>query len=382
MEKIRAERPSTEPMISRYLNARCASLGIPASATFELTSGCNFNCKMCYIHSAGASRCGELSAEQWISLGRQAQELGVIFLLITGGEPLSRPDFPEIYTALKRMGFVISINTNGSLLGDRITRLFEELPPTRLNISLYGADNGAYGSLCGVPAFEKVIANIRRMQDIGVDVKINCSVTPDNCGDIERLCRLTADMGLNMKLTTYMYPPVRRDAGSVGSNPARFTPEQAAYYRVKYSLLTLGEEEFLRRADNLNAFFDSESECVDDIEAERGVRCRAGRSALWVDRLGNVNPCGMINGESRNALEPGLAECWREVREATAEIRTPAECVNCKLRPLCPVCAAACKCETGRFDLAPKYLCEMSEYTAQFIAERADEIRSKKHEDK
>lgn len=95
MEKIRAERPSTEPMISRYLNARCASLGIPASATFELTSGCNFNCKMCYIHSAGASRCGELSAEQWISLGRQAQELGVIFLLITGGEPLSRPDSPR-----------------------------------------------------------------------------------------------------------------------------------------------------------------------------------------------------------------------------------------------------------------------------------------------
>lgn len=380
MEKRITDRAPAEPLISRYLHARCASLGIPVSATFELTSGCNFGCKMCYIHSQGAPCGEELSAEQWISLGRQAQELGVIFLLITGGEPLSRRDFPEIYTALKRMGFVISINTNGSLLGGEIAKLFEELPPARLNISLYGAENSTYGKLCGVPAFDKVMQNIERMRRIGVDVKINCSVTPDNCGDMERLCRLTGEMGLNMKLTTYMYPPVRRDAGSVGSNSGRFTPKEAALYRVKYSLLTLGEEEFLRRAENLNAFFDSENECVDDIEAERGVRCRAGRSALWVDHLGNVSPCGMISGESPNAAQSTLAECWQAVRQRTAEIRTPAECVNCRLRPLCPVCAAACKCETGSFDIAPKYLCEMSEYTARFIAERAEEIGREKNE--
>ena len=92
---------NSEPMFSTYLHTKANAAGVPASATFELTSRCNFNCKMCYVHSQSSALCKsqEKSAEWWINLGKKAAEQGVVFLLLTGGEPLLREDFKEIYTA-------------------------------------------------------------------------------------------------------------------------------------------------------------------------------------------------------------------------------------------------------------------------------------------
>ena len=109
---------AVEPAWSRYIHAKGARLGLPIAGNFEITSRCNFNCKMCYIHDNAAQ--GELSAAEWIEIGRQAAGAGMVFLLITGGEPLIRKDFPEIYLGLKKLGLLISINTNASLLTDEL----------------------------------------------------------------------------------------------------------------------------------------------------------------------------------------------------------------------------------------------------------------------
>ena len=109
---------STESYISQYLHNKAGRMKLPVSATFELTSRCNFNCKMCYVHDADCSRDKplELTAAQWIDIAEQAEKAGTLFLLLTGGEPLLREDFNEIYAAIAKMGFVISVNTNLSLL--------------------------------------------------------------------------------------------------------------------------------------------------------------------------------------------------------------------------------------------------------------------------
>ena len=105
----------TEPMWSTFIHAKGARLGLPIAGNFELTSRCNFQCKMCYVHD---QKNVDLSAEEWISIGKSAVDQGMVFLLLTGGEPFLRPDFCEIYEALYKMGLLISINTNGSLIDD------------------------------------------------------------------------------------------------------------------------------------------------------------------------------------------------------------------------------------------------------------------------
>ncbi|MBP9988974.1 MAG: radical SAM protein, partial [Ruminococcus sp.] len=97
-----------EPAVVSFLHARAKKDGIPVSGTFELTSRCNFNCKMCYVHNSHQKITpeNELSADEWIKIADEARKNGMIFLLLTGGEPLLRKDFSEIYLRLSEMGFI------------------------------------------------------------------------------------------------------------------------------------------------------------------------------------------------------------------------------------------------------------------------------------
>ncbi|MGN1418233.1 MAG: radical SAM protein, partial [Acutalibacteraceae bacterium] len=268
MEKLNEQqkifRPaSAEPEISFLLHEKGRRLGLPISGTFELCSRCNFSCKMCYIHQKGDTDKGELSAEEWLELGRKARDAGTVFLLLTGGEPLLRSDFKEIYTGLKKLGLVVSVNTNGSLLTDEIAELFIKDPPYKLNVTLYGADDESYKNLCGVPAFSKVIKNIENLKNHSVQIKINCSITPDNCHRIEQIYALTKKLGLNVKATTYMYPPMRTKDAKTGENRARLSAKDAARYRVKWDEERYSKDEFILRVRGLEAgIIQNENECI------------------------------------------------------------------------------------------------------------------------
>lgn len=375
---VRQTSSNGEPLILEYLHQMGRRQGFPASATFEITPRCNFSCKMCYIHSddcRGAVK-DELSAEQWIDLARQGRDMGVVAALITGGEPLIREDFPEIYSEIKKLGLLVSVNTNGSLISGKTAELFINDPPARLNISLYGASEKTYSDLCGLPSFGKVYENIRAMADAGIQIKLNMSITPYNCGELERMLSLAAELGVQSKVTTYMYPPVRRKDSRTGENPARFTADEAAFYRAKYDLLRFGREEFLRRVEKLLESFGGMDECCDPERDGEKMRCRAGTSSCWLNYKGEMTACGMFPGGGFNALELGFAESWRRVRESTEKILTPAKCVNCESRKLCPMCAAVCRSETGSFDKVPEYACEFSKASEKYIRALAERINN------
>ena len=107
-----------------------------------------FPCRMCYIHKRANDQTaiqGELSASDWINYAKEAQKSGMLLLLLTGGEPLLRPDFREIYTACINLGILISINTNGTLIDESMVEFFKKNPPLRVNLTLYGASPEAIG---------------------------------------------------------------------------------------------------------------------------------------------------------------------------------------------------------------------------------------------
>ena len=141
------------------------------------------------ISAGRSSSGGELSTEQWLAIGEEACRCGLVFLLLTGGEPSLRPDFIELLRGLKSMGLLISVNSNGYLLqGELLEQLLRD-PPHRLNISLYGTSNEVYESLCGVSAYDTVLRNIRTLRQAGGDVKLNLTLTPENYGDRERIAQ-------------------------------------------------------------------------------------------------------------------------------------------------------------------------------------------------
>ena len=110
------------------------------------------------------------------------------------------------------------------------------------------------------------------------------------------------------------------------------------------------------------------------VEADEGVRCRAGSSSFWVTWQGKMMPCGMMTNPVVYPLKVGFDQAWEQLRAMTQEIRTPSKCVSCAYKDVCGVCAAVCYTETGRFDGVPEYVCEKTKeqvrITGEMYAER------------
>lgn len=336
---------------------------IAASGTLELTARCNLSCKMCYIHKAEndpQALARELPTGFWLDMVRQVREAGTLTMLITGGEPLLRRDFHEIYMACKTAGFLVSVNTNATLLRDEDIALFAKYPPVRLNISLYGASEETYAALCGIgKMYTRTAENIRKLRKAGVNVKLNYTVTPYNCKDAEAIFAFGREVDAPVQHATYLFPPVRACEGCCGE-VSRLSPREAAEYDLICTREKLGDEGFAhRRATMLQGtegvFLADEDDTRDPTER---IFCRAGTSSYWITYDGRLLPCGMLQEPSVPLTDRPFADAWRAVQKATEQIFLPAQCTDCALRPYCEVCAAVCYGENGEFSRVPHYLCE------------------------
>lgn len=349
-------------LYSDYLFAKAAERGIPLSGTFELTARCNLDCRMCYIHKRAndsAARAGERTADQWLALAEECQKAGTLLLLLTGGEPFLLPDFPKIYSGCRSLGLMVSINTNGTLITDDMIRFLAADPPSRMNITLYGASRDTYGTLCGDPsAYDRAVKAILDLQAAGVLVKLNFSVTPYNRCDAQAVYQFAKDHQLPMQAASYMFPPVRAcEYGSFSSD--RMTPEESAREQMVYDSFRFPEEKLRQRLEQLlagNRVPDPDRECQ-ELPTER-IRCRAGSSTFWITWDGQIRPCGMMTVPSKKLAARGFLSAWEYIRREREQILVPAECSTCSMGNACDQCAALCYAETGTFTGVPAYMCE------------------------
>ena len=358
-------KKQTEPYLSTYLHSRGIKLGLPIAGNFELTARCNFNCPMCYVHMAEddiAAAGKELTSGQWLRIAKDARDRGMVFALLTGGEPFVRKDFFEIYGGMKEMGIMLSINSNGSLLrGETLEKLLRD-PPFRVNISLYGGSEDTYMNMCSRRAFGAVTENIRALKDAGVDVRLNLSITPWNKDDLDKIYQKATELGVHVKAASYMYPSIRVNGGMYGEC-SRLSPSEAAECSVRWDCLRFTEEEFAARAKAYHELSGIERDC--SVDMEEGVRCRAGRSSFWLTWDGRMLPCGMMPGPEARPLEVGFDAAWEYIRAETSKIRLPAKCSACPSREVCGVCAAVCVTETGGYEDAPEYMCRHTAETVE-----------------
>lgn len=374
-----------EASLTNYLYTRASRNGMPLSGTFELTPCCNMACKMCYVRKTKEEQekiAPLRTAKEWLELGKTAREQGMLYLLLTGGEPFLRPDFQEILSGLHRMGLLISINSNGTLIDEETVEWLKETPPVRINITLYGASDETYARLCGNPkGFTQTARAIRLLKEAGIQVKINCSVTPYNVDDLEGIYAFAREEGLLVQATSYMFPPLRRDTSMVGQND-RFSPQEAAYQSACILALDLGEDEFLRRVsrDESLAFPQGIEEDCPEIDGEGdGIRCRAGKCSFWITWDGRMLPCGMFpEGNAQNVFQIGFEKAWKQVHEEALAIRLPAKCSGCTLRDQCKACAAMVMTESGNFHTVPEYRCKMAKAHGAACRQKGQEILDKR----
>ena len=124
------------------------------SFDFEATSRCNLDCRHCYINRpAGdrAARKGELTVDEIGRIGAEAASLGAVWCLVTGGEPLLRRDFFDVYQALLSKGLLISLFTNATLVTKEHVRFFQKYPPRDIEVTVYGVTRETYERVTRTP---------------------------------------------------------------------------------------------------------------------------------------------------------------------------------------------------------------------------------------
>lgn len=349
---------------------------IPLTAAFELLPVCNLSCKMCYVRKSMEEvkeAGGLIRGEQWLKWAEEAREEGLLFPLLTGGEPFLHPDFWEIYSRMRDMGMQVSINSNGTLIDREIAERLGEQVPTRVNITLYGASEESYQRLCGNgEAFERVRNAVKWLKHYKVPVKFNASITHYNVQDIEALVQYAKEQESPLQVATYMFPPIRRDEKLVGKND-RLLPEKAGEARVKADFLQAEPEWFLAQARRYSHFVPLDQLQETEHRPEK-IHCRAGNSSAWLSWRGEMSNCGMYNAVVIPMKNKSFKDSWKEVVEQTSKLTYHSACSVCPNQRLCHSCIAMVKNESGSIDGRPDYMCRMNEAAAHYYQEYAKRI--------
>lgn len=356
--------------ISEFLFHKAARARIPLNVTMELSPVCNFHCKMCYVRKTEAQIRKEGKSlvpwERWLELAKELKAAGGLYLLLTGGEPFLYPHFKELYTELHRMGFLIMINTNGTLIDGGTLAWLREMSPYRINLTLYGGSRETYGRICGNPdGYDKAMFALRGLKELGVPTVINASMIPENACDMEKIMSVGRELKLNTRVSTYMFPPVRRDAEEEDS---RFTPEESADMFMRKVMFAIEPE---RRTDFLRSQL-----CPDPSPVEEGwgdnkeeyMQCRAGRCSFWISWDGTMSACGLTPfPKTFDAFDGKLLDHWEELTEAVRKAPVLEACAGCHLRTVCKPCVATVYAESGKTEGRIPYMCRMAQCTVNLI---------------
>lgn len=359
--------------VEEYLHSKASRNKIPLSGTFELSPVCNFACRMCYVRKTPEQIREEgkrlRSWQEWLELGERCRDAGLLYLLLTGGEPFLYPGFRELYTALHKLGFVLAINTNGTLVDEDTVAWLKEYAPQRVNITLYGASRETYGRVCGNPSgYDKAVRAIKMLKDAGIPVVINASMIPENAEDLEKIILFGKELGLNTRVATYMFPPARREREQGDS---RFTPEQSAGIYMRKARCMMDDAAYV---DFLKKNTQEQQESGDDWgdHREEFMRCRAGRCSFWVAWDGSMTACGVMEFPGKEyPFERPFEECWLELTDRVRSAAVLKECAGCARREACKPCAGMLYTETGDVNKKAPYMCQLAEQIEALIEQEA-----------
>lgn len=283
---------------------------IPLSAQFEITFRCNHLCTFCYNAPSGQR---ELTTPQILDTLRKISEFGVLYMTLTGGEPLCHKDFWKIAAEVRRLGMALRVYSNGYLMADKaVVRKLRDLQPFEVEVSLHGSKPEIHEALTRIRgSFEKTVAGIRNLREAGIKVQLKCPITRLNQGDLFEIKRLAESLDCYIIFDAVITP---KDDGNLDPLALRPDDEFLKQYWGEW-YLALHDGKLPPRTNH----------CASDA-AE--ANCGTGRSGFTIDPYGNVLPCVAFRRKVANVLEiDSLAQIWgaspvlKEVRDISIEAR-------------------------------------------------------------
>lgn len=333
----------------RRLRTRARAQRIPISASIALTHRCNLRCAHCYAR--GDSDGGqERTTGFWLGLLDQLADAGCLFLLITGGEPLARPDFAEIYRHARDRGMIVSVFTNGTLVNDAVVALFRDRPPRVVDITLYGLSEETYQRVTGAKGvFERVWAGVQRLAAAGISLGLKTVLMTHTRSELEAMEAAARQLGARFRLDGALFP---RFDGDRAPLDLRLPAEDVAAIEFSSASRASSWAAFHRRAGG------HRMQAGDPLYI-----CSAGMTHAHIDPAGALHPCVMVRRVAQPLDRVAFPAAWEALGAQMTERRLPQKspCIDCGKAVLCGYCPGFSELETGAEDRVSEYQCKLGE---------------------
>jgi len=320
---------------------------IPFSVVFEITHRCNLHCIHCYQENKKKK---ELSLKEIKLIFDDLEKLGTMKLTITGGEPLLREDFTEIYY-LAQQRFAVTLFSNATLLESEHKKSLIKRRPLVVECSLYGATAKTHELITQVNgSFDKTLRSIKWMVGKGIRVIIKSIILSLNFHELNALSELCHGLGVSFHPSFRVYP--------------------SADSKRSVEKLRIATEDFkeLLKTNNWLLKYYREHNFTRHQSGE--FICNAGREACCIDAEGKVFPCVALRWESGDLRQQSFSEIWltspifKKIRELKDEDFT--SCFSCPQKRFCNFCPGLGFSEQGNILAPSSEICRLTRIQVSF----------------
>ncbi|MEM7583365.1 MAG: radical SAM protein [Acidobacteriota bacterium] len=341
---------------------------VPISGILELTSRCNLKCVHCYLgpqEEQRKKRALEMSTEQACEVIDQIVASGCLYLVITGGDPMVRKDFPQIYRYAKEQGLIVTVFCDGILVTPEMIELFQQFPPFNIDISVYGATAETYERVTRIPgSFRHFLRGIDRLIEGGIRFSLKTVLMTLNKHELDDMRQAAAKLGVKFRVDSAIFPCLPN--GDHEPLDLRVEPREAV-------------ELELSDPDTLRQWVDYATDRQDQPVSDSLYQCGAGVTNFYIDPMGFASPCLMTTHNRYSVPERGFAELWQRelVQLRSKKPRAEYTCNSCEMKLACTGCPAFNLQENGHEDVKSEYVCETTQHRWQAIQDaRAGEVAS------
>lgn len=341
------EERSPLEMLNVKLRKKAFDSRKPLSASLEITSQCNLRCNHCYVPPEPED------TNQVLRLVDRIADVGVLWLVITGGEPLLRQDILDICRYVKHKGLFVMLFTNATLVTPKLANDLAMIGPYKVEVSAYGRSQHTYETITGVPgSFEAYLRGIRLLKSAGIPLALKSPAFRTNQLEILQLEADCCAEGIPYRLDPIIWEKVDGDRRPCD---LRLTAEE---------IVALDVQSDQRRTAWVKIARDLVAGKGDELMETARLRysCAAGRLAFDVDSSGTLRICRFVEQPKAPFLSVDFWEVWdgEFAEEVERERPMDSPCVTCHAKAYCDICSAFCKRETGDPDTPPREFCDIA----------------------
>ncbi len=261
------------------------------SVLLELTYGCNLNCAFCYNDKTLQGK--TISRKQYLALFQDLRNMGVLNLILSGGEPLAHKDFFFLGRHAREMGFAIRIKSNGHALHPTTARrLKEEVDPFIIEISIHGSCANTHDRQTRVQgSFRQLIKNLHTLKALKLRFQLNSVLTCWNEDEIAEMYSLAEKFEVPLKFDSQVTP---KDNGD--QSPLELAPGERGLRNLLHIQLQSARQTQEGKTGNT---------------PQTRTYCGAGASTVAIDPVGNVYPCVQWRQAVGNLHNQNIQQIWQ-----------------------------------------------------------------------